>query len=229
MKKILSTLALAALLAGCSSAPAATESTPSTAAPAATGETTSEVSEAAALPAPRDTSKMYTPGEGEEETNCTENTYSTACSSIDQTNLVDYLGRDDVMYIDLRDYSDYSKKHLRNFECVPYFALIYNTEPSYQLYSGDLSAPVATYEESDDLLEEFFPKDKTIFLMCQSGGRVSQLMQILEAKGYDMSKIYNVGGMGQYTDAAFDDYTVDSAEVVVDATYSFEGLTPVTE
>ncbi len=228
MKKILSTLALAALLAGCSSAPAATETTPAAETPAAT-ETTAEVSEAAALPAPRDTSKMYTPGEGEEEVNCTENTYSTACSSIDQTNLTEYLGRDDVLYIDLRDYSDYAKKHLRNFECIPYFALVYNTEPSYQLYSGELTAPVATYEESDDLLEEFFPKDTTIFFMCQSGGRVSQLMQILEAKGYDMSKIYNVGGMGQYTDKAFDEWTVDSAEVVVDATYSFEGLTPVAE
>ena len=61
--------------------------------------------------------------------------------------------------------------------------------------------------------------------MCQSGGRVAQLLQILNAKGYDMSKIYNVGGMGQYTAAGFKDYVVDALEFKVNATYAIEGLT----
>ena len=63
--------------------------------------------------------------------------------------------------------------------------------------------------------------------MCQSGGRVAQCMQLLEALGWDMSKIYNVGGMGQYTDAAYAELTTNAAELKVQATYSFEGLTPV--
>ena len=52
-------------------------------------------------------------------------------------------------------------------------------------------------------------------------------MNLLNALGWDMSKIYNVGGMGQYTDAGFEPYVVDAAECTVTATYSFEGLTPV--
>ena len=79
----------------------------------------------------------------------------------------------------------------------------------------------------DELLEAFFPKDQTIFLMCQSGGRVAQLMKILAAKGYDMSRIYNITGMGQYSDGNYLDLTEDTAEVTVEATYSFEGLTRV--
>ena len=88
-----------------------------------------------------------------------------------------------------------------------------------------VTEPVATYQESDDLLQVLFPKNKTIFLMCQSGGRVAQLMTLLNAKGYDMSKIYNVGGMGQFTAPEYADYTVDALEFKVNATYAIEGLT----
>ena len=101
------------------------------------------------------------------------------------------------------------------------------TEGKPQLFGGSVTEPVATYEESLSLLKELFPQDKTIFLMCQSGGRVAQCMNLLNALGWDMSKIYNVGGMGQYTDAGFEPYVVDAAECTVTATYSFEGLTPV--
>lgn len=38
-----------------------------------------------------------------------------------------------------------------------------------------------------------------------------------------MSKIYNIGGMGQYTDAKYRDYITDSYELTLDATSGFEG------
>lgn len=181
------------------------------------------------LPAPRDTTKTYVPSEGADPVACEENVYSAACSSIGVDNLVNYLNRDDVVYIDLRDYKDYAKKHLKNFEVIPYFAVVFDkeagTEGKPQLYGGELTAPVATYEESALLMESFIPKDKTVFLMCQSGGRVAQMMTLLDSLGYDMSKIYNVGGMGNFTDSAFAEWTTDMAEMVVDATYNFEGLT----
>ena len=56
-----------------------------------------------------------------------------------------------------------------------------------------------------------------------------KLMQLMDSLGYDMSKIYNVGGMGQYTGSEYAPYTTDNAEVTLDVTYSFEGLTPVAE
>ena len=216
MKKILAVLLAALMLTACS-APA--PETPEV-------EPTPEAPVVAELPAPIDTTKTYKPSKDAEETACEAGVYAAACSSINSENLVEYMGRDDVLYIDLRDYNDYAKKHLKNFEVVPYFAAVMSKEAGTQLYSGTPDAPVATYEESDVILNQFFPKDKTLFIMCQSGGRVAQLMKLLETKGYDMSKIYNVGGMGQFTGSEFRDFTTDTPELTIEATYTFEGLTP---
>ena len=181
------------------------------------------------LPTPIDTTKTYKNAE-QAEVACEEGNYAAGCSAINSTNLHEYLNREDVLYIDLRDYPDYAKKHLRNFEVIPYFAYIFNadagTEGKPQLYGGTVDAPIATYEESLELMEALFPKDKTIFLMCQSGGRVAQAMKLLESLGWDMTKIYNVGGMGQYTDEAYGEWTTDTAELTLTPTYNFEGLTP---
>lgn len=176
------------------------------------------------LPSPVDTTKKYIPSQGEAEKACEAGVYAASCSSIGVENLEQYLNRDDVVYIDLRDFKDYTMKHFRNFEVVPYFAFIFNAEAhtdatKVQLYGGTIAAPVSVYEESDDLLEAIFPKDKTIFLMCQSGGRVAQMMKILEVKGYDMKKIYNVGGVGQYTDKKFESFITNTGEFTVDAKY----------
>ena len=227
MKKLFAIALSVLLLAGCASTP---KECPPCATPDASEPTTAAP---APLPEPRDTTKTYKPSKDAADEACTAEVWATGCSSINVDNLTEYLGRDDVLYIDLRDYNDYAKKHLRNFEVIPYFALIFDeaagTEGKPQLYGGTLDAPVATYEESAALLEAMFPKDKTIFLMCQSGGRVAQMMKLMNSLGYDMSKVYNVGGMGQFTDSKFAPYTTDTAEIVLEATYSFEGLTPATK
>ena len=155
--------------------------------------------------------------------------YSTDCSSIKiAENLQDYLGRDDVVYIDLRDYADYGKSHLRNFESIPYFALIRDkgevTEAGVQLYYGTLDEPTARYAESEEILKALIPTDKVVFLMCQSGGRVAQCMKVMEKAGYDMSKVYNVGGMAQ-AEGNNKLEAVKTAEIALEATYNFEGLT----
>jgi rhodanese-related sulfurtransferase len=185
------------------------------------------------LPAPVDTNKTYKANKDDTvETPCTPGSFGPTCSAINSENLKQYLGRTDVKYIDLRDYTDYAKKHLRNFECIPYFALIFNanahTDASLpQLYGGSVTDPVPVYAESDELLEALFPKNQTIFLMCQSGGRVSQLMNILNARGWDMSKVYNIGGMAQYSGPEYRGLVTDTPEIAVQATYSFEGLTRI--
>ncbi len=212
MKKLLLGLCVLPLLLAACSAP---EKTATAAAPVPAPVETQK-----ALPAPVDTTSP----------DAATSPFSTSASSINPSNLHEYLGRDDVLYIDLRDFGDYQQKHLRNFECIPYFAYIFNAEAPtnpelIQLYGGTVAEPVSTYAESDDLLEVLFPRDATLFLMCQSGGRVAQCMSLLQAKGYDMSRIYNVGGMGQYTDAAYKPYIVDALEFKVNATYDIEGLT----
>lgn len=192
----------------------------------AAGETTE-------LPAPVDTTKTYKPSkEATEEIPCEEGNFGPTCSAINNENLRQYLGRSDIMYIDLRDHSDYIKKHLRNFESIPFFGLVYNkdahTDASLpQLYGGDSTNPVPVYEESDELLNALFPKNKTLFIMCQSGGRVKVLMNILAARGWDMSKVYNVGGMAQYSGPEYRDIVTDTPELTMTVTYSTEGLTRI--
>ena len=83
------------------------------------------------------------------------------------------------------------------------------------------------YKESDEILAALFPKNKVIFLMCQGGGRVNNLMKILNARGWDMSKVYNIGGMGNYAGPAYRDITMDTPEVTLKGTYSFSGLTRI--
>lgn len=238
MKKLFAILMAALLLAGCSSAPAGKTDAELEAEgwvknPTENGYVlASEAGAAAELPEPQDTSRTYKPSSDAEAVACEAGVYSPDCGSINASNLQDYLGRDDVVYIDLRDTADYTQKHLRNFENIPFFAFMWNQnantdETMIQLYGGDPTDPVAVYEESDELLHELFPQDKTIFLMCQSGGRVVHMMNILAAKGYDMSKIYNVGGMGQYTSGALDEYVVDTPELKVEAAYTTEQLTRV--
>lgn len=163
-----------------------------------------------ALPAPRDASKTTTIKVGGVDTqvSCdTDNTaalYSLGCSTINYENLKDYLNRDDVAYIDVRNNEgDYDALHLKGFVNYEFFADINGGSATsaddqlfYKLADGTF---VPRYSTSVAALEAMFPKDKTLFLMCASGGRVVTLMQLLDQYGWDMSKVYNVGGMQQYT------------------------------
>ena len=200
---------------------------------AASATASAAAKESSELPAPVDTKKTFKANKDDTtETFCAPGNFGPTCSAINNENLRAYLGRSDVMYIDIRDYADYAKKHLRNFECIPYFALIFNENAGKddslpQLYGGTPDKPVPVYKESDEILEALFPKNKNIFLMCQGGGRVSNMMKILSARGWDMSKIYNIGGMGQYAGPQYRDITTDTPEISIKVEYNFEGLTRI--
>lgn len=214
MKKLLLALLAVLLLAGCASCPEC-EACP----------VVEAAKTVADLPAPRDASKSYQDKDGNSIA-CTLEDYSLDCSNINSSNLKDYLGIEGVVYIDARDFGDYAKKHLRNFECIPYFALVFDAEANGadkpQLFGGSVTEPVATYEESLDILHDLIPQDKVVFLMCQSGGRIKAFMNLLAAEGYDMSKIYNIGGMAQYGE--YEGIYV-AEDITLNATYAFNGLT----
>ena len=202
---------------------------------AAKASAATAVKETTELPAPVDTTKKYKANKDDtEDTICAPGNFGPTCSAITNENLKQYLGRSDVVYIDIREFEDYSKKHLRNFECIPYLALIFNSNAHKdsslpQLYGGTTDEPVPVYKESDEILAALFPKNKVIFLMCQGGGRVGNLMKILSARGWDMSKVYNIGGMANYAGPAYRDITMDSPEVTLQCTYSFTGLTRIAQ
>ena len=189
--------------------------------------------ELAPLPSPVDETKTFKKNKDDtEEVPCTPGDYGPTCSAIGAHNLLGFLNRPDVFYIDVRDHNDYMKKHLRNFEVIPFFGLIFNADANEDaslphLYGGTPTEPVPVYEESDDILKALFPKDKTLFIMCQSGGRVGMLMNILKARGWDMTKVYNVGGMAQYSGAEYKDLVTDTPEMVMEIKYNMEGLTRI--
>lgn len=56
----------------------------------------------------------------------------------------------------------------------------------------------ANYEESMDILEYLFPKDKNIFIICGGGGYAGLTKNLLVALGWDENKIYNIGGFWYY-------------------------------
>lgn len=142
--------------------------------------------------------------------------------------LLELLDREDVIYIDARDVGNYMKGHIEGFECLPYFDIVAGTGEQLFTVSGDTVTP--RYNESVAIMKELLPEGRAIFLMCQSGGRIEGFMKVLNYCGYDMTKVYNVGGWG--TVAGADDYLgypVSTGVVGATATYTFPTkLTPYT-
>ena len=129
-----------------------------------------------------------------------------------------YLNRDDSIYRDMRMLKDpgnyeaiggdsYLSGFVNGFEVVPYPLLVnvsglpeevgetYTGETLYTYSNGEY---IANYEESLDILEYYFPKDKNIFLMCGGGGYAGMTKNLLINLGWDKEKIYNVGGYWFY-------------------------------
>lgn len=130
-----------------------------------------------------------------------------------------YLGRPDAVYRDVRmlvDPGNYEAiggdAHLsgfvEGFEVVPLPYLVNVTglpEAVGGTYAGDTlftddgdGRYAANYKESMQVLEDLFPKDKVIFLMCGGGGYSGMLKKMLVALGWDENKIYDVGGYWFY-------------------------------
>ena len=131
----------------------------------------------------------------------------------------DYLFRSDVVYRDMRMLFDpatygnleggdqYLSGFLKGFEVVPFPYLapveglpevVTNAYDGPTLFSHVNGEYVANYEESMDILEYLFPKDKAIFLMCGGGGYAGATRAMLISLGWDANKLYNVGGYWYY-------------------------------
>lgn len=139
--------------------------------------------------------------------------------NINEETIDNYLDRTDSVYRDMRMLKDpgnyeaiggdsYLSGFVRGFEVVPYPYLVNVTglpEEVGSSYTGKtLFTQVsdgtykANYEESLDILEYLFPKDKNIFLMCGGGGYAGMTKNLLVSLGWDKDKIYNVGGYWYY-------------------------------
>lgn len=138
--------------------------------------------------------------------------------NINEETIDQYLGRQDSVYRDMRMLKDEAayeaiggdsmlSGYVEGFEIVPYPYLVNveglpaevgSTYSGPTLYSHDDSGYHANYEESEEILEYLFPKDKNIFLMCGGGGYAGMMKNMLGELGWDTSKIYNTGGFWFY-------------------------------
>jgi hypothetical protein len=140
--------------------------------------------------------------------------------NINEETIDNYLGREDTVYRDMRMLKDpgnyeaiggdsYLSGFVKGFEVVPFPYLVNVTglpEEVGDTYTGktlftytEKDGYKANYEESMDILEYYFPKDKKIFLMCGGGGYAGMTKTMLIALGWNKDNIYNVGGYWFYT------------------------------
>lgn len=139
--------------------------------------------------------------------------------NINESTIDEYLGRSDSVYRDMRMLKDpgnyeaiggdsYLSGFVEGFEVIPLPYLtnvtglpeeVGETYTGATLFTQDESGNyVANYEESMEILEAIFPKDKNIFLMCGGGGYAGMTKTMLVALGWDEDKIYNVGAYWSY-------------------------------
>lgn len=139
--------------------------------------------------------------------------------NINEETIDQYIGREDAVYRDMRMLKDpanyeaiegdsYLSGYVEGFEIVPYPYIINVKglpEAVGDSYSGSTlfteqadGEIVANYEESMEILETLFPRDKVIFLMCGGGGYAGMTKDLLVKLGWDKDKIYNVGGYWSY-------------------------------
>ncbi len=142
--------------------------------------------------------------------------------NINMTTIDKYIGRDDVVYRDVRmlfDPADYEtiggdanlSKTIKGFKIVPYpyIATLQKlpVDGAYQgncLFSvtwdenGNIKDVKPNYKESNMILEELFPKDKAIFIMCGGGGYSAMMKSLLIHLGWDANLLYNIGANWEY-------------------------------
>ena len=139
-------------------------------------------------------------------------------ANINESTIDNYLGRSDSVYRDVRlleDPGNYAaiggdamlSGFVEGFEVVPYPYLV-NVEGLPAEVGATYTGPTLftqkdgvytpNYEESTEILEALFPKDKNIFLMCGGGGYSGMLKNMLVSLGWDANKIYDVGGYWFY-------------------------------
>jgi len=141
-----------------------------------------------------------------------ENPNSTRMSDspLSSLNIDEYLNLDNVLYYDLREeYMIKEEGIIKGFTCFPFYSLICSIDGNsdtlfktsvikdengnkiVSIFQINSFEPL--YNESIEILEKYFPKDKQIVFMTSTGVESSYLMNLLIQYGWDASKLYNAG------------------------------------
>ena len=138
--------------------------------------------------------------------------------NINEDTIDQYLNREDSVYRDMRMLEDPAKYEkiggdrflsgfIEGFEVVPLPYIIPvsglpeavgETYKGTTLFNFENGSYSPNFEESMSIIENYFPKDKNIFLMCGGGGYAGMMKNFLVAMGWNENKIYNIGGYWYY-------------------------------
>lgn len=152
-----------------------------------------------------------------------ENDQFQVDKNINMKTIDSWLGRPDVVYRDmrmLRDPASYEEiggsatldYMLEGFKAIPYpYIGTLQELPVQGAYTGptlfdvmwddDGEVVLATprFKQSQLIVEEVFPKDRPIFLMCGGAGYANMMRRLLIHLGWNPQLLYNVGGAWSYT------------------------------
>lgn len=144
-------------------------------------------------------------------------------ANINMTTIDDWIRRDDVEYTDMRMIHDTAEYEaiggdsdlsvtVEGFKIVPFPYVgtlqellvdgAYDGERLFDItWADDGAVEKATprYEESMQIIEDLFPKDKANFIMCGGAGYAHMMSELLKYLGWDEKRVYNVGGGWDYT------------------------------
>lgn len=115
-------------------------------------------------------------------------------SFITMLNLDDYLFRDDVQYVDLRNFSArFNAGYIEGFEQIPFFDYLdYRVFERNDSFDFDPDQLIAEAE-----LERLFDRDKAIFLHADGCIRSAYVAEALLHIGYE--RVFVLGGFYEYT------------------------------
>ncbi len=126
--------------------------------------------------------------------------------------LDEFMGRDDVQYIDLRNFDEkLISGYIQGFESIPYF--------DYLKYQGILVDNGGWVYDAGEIkssasMKAIFNEDKTILLMCGSGTRAQYVMDALLSLGY--TDVINIGGYAAYVEADGEQVVLGGSPWVLD-------------
>lgn len=119
-------------------------------------------------------------------------------SPITMANLDDYLGRPDVVVIDLRNIEDrFNSGYISGTEIIPFFQYL----DGRMVVRGSVDGKAASWDvalaqvNANFPLKNFFNPQKALVLFCASGTRAAFIKTLLDQQGY---RTYNAGGFKDY-------------------------------
>lgn len=119
-------------------------------------------------------------------------------SPLTMAQLDEYLFRDDVMVVDLRNFEDrFNSGYIAGTESLPFFQFLEGRMATRGLVDGKPTSWDVTKATVNPgfAYANYFNPAKTIILFCASGTRAAFVKSLLDAKGY---KTFNVGGFKDY-------------------------------